>query len=177
MRTLRKVDPEQVWYDFDDCVDFSQYEDKVIIAGNRHFKEYGDSTLVDVVMGNYYDEDSQLVVDDDCVCYEDEIGYDYDKYAELKKLTGKDWTCYEFKGYSQGDWQEVYYVENEVTENELRYMEAFYMGKMSEFVHDEDTYYYVEDDIVWKGKAAICKELGFNEADTEVYDESGELIK
>ena len=38
MIKLKQTSPEDVWYDFEDEVDFSQYEDKMVIAGNRDFK-------------------------------------------------------------------------------------------------------------------------------------------
>ena len=46
MIKLRQVNPEDVLYNFEDEVDFSQYEDKMIIAGNRDFKEFGDDDLI-----------------------------------------------------------------------------------------------------------------------------------
>jgi hypothetical protein len=56
-------------------------------------------------------------------------------------------------------------------------MEAFYMGKMSEF-HDKDMCcYYVPDDVVWHGKKEICDYLGLDPNDTEIYDEKDNLIE
>ena len=57
MIKLRQVNPENVWYRFEDEVDFSQYEDKMVIAGNRNFTEYGDRDLIKIVKGDYYDDD------------------------------------------------------------------------------------------------------------------------
>ena len=175
---LKQVSPENVWYEFEDEVDFSQYEDKMVIAGNRDFQEFGDPDLINIVKGNYYDDDETLIENEDGTCYEDAIGYDYETAEELAKVSGKkNWVEGEFRGYSQGDWQTIWYVEGEVSQDEIEYMEAFYMGKISEF-HDEGMCcYYVPDDVVWKGKEAICDYLGLDKDDTEIYNEKDEIIK
>ena len=48
---------------------------------------------------------------------------------------------------------------------------------VSEFYDEEDCGYYVPDDVVWKGKKAICDYLGFKVDETEIYDYQGELVK
>lgn len=178
MIKLKQVKPEDVWYNFEDEVDFSQYEDKMVITENPKFKEYGDSDLIKVTKNDYYDDDVTLIENEDGSCYEDEIGYDYDIKEELAKLSGKkNWVEGTFSGYSQGDWQTVWYVEGEVSKDELDYIEAFYMGKVSEFRDDDECGYYVPDDIVWKGKKAICDYLGFKVDETEIYDDQDKLIE
>ena len=178
MIKLRQVNPENVWYDFEDEVDFSQYEDKVVIAGNRDFKEFGDDDLIKIIKNDYYDNDETLIENEDGSCYEDEIGYNYDTAEELAKVSGKkNWVEGSFRGYSQSDWQKVWYVKDEVSQDELDYMEAFYMGKVSEFSDEDECYYSVPDDVVWKGKKAICDYLGFKVDETEIYDEQDELIE
>ena len=178
MIKLRQVNPENVWYRFEDEVDFSQYEDKMVIAGNRDFKEYGDSDLIKIVKGDYYDDDETLVENEDGSCYEDDIGYDYETAEELAKVSGKkNWVEGSFRGYSQSDWQKVWYVKDEVSQDELDYMEAFYMGKVSEFSDEDECYYSVPDDVVWKGKKAICDYLGFKVDETEIYDDQDKLIE
>lgn len=175
---LKQVKPENVWYNFEDEVDFSQYEDKMVIAGNRDFQTFGKSDFVEVVKGNYYDEDETLVENPDGTCYEDTIGYDYETAEELEKLSGKKgWVEGTIRGYSQSDWQTIWFVKDEVSMEEISYIENFYMGKISEF-HDEDmTCYYIPDDVVWKGKKEICDYLGLKEEDTEIYDENENLVE
>jgi hypothetical protein len=56
-------------------------------------------------------------------------------------------------------------------------MEDFYMGKVSEFTDEDMIGYSVPDDIVWKGKDAICKYLGLDKNDTEIYDDEGKIIE
>ena len=97
---------------------------------------------------------------------------------ELEKVSGKkNWVEGTFSGYSQSDWQKIWFVKDEVSQDELKYMEAFYMGKISEFRDEDDCCYYVPDDVVWKGKKAICDYLGFKVDETEIYDDQDKLIE
>ena len=160
---LRKVPDEDVYFDsedFDHYVDFDK--ERFIICGNSHFRNIGDEKLISIVEGTYYD---------------DEVGYDYETLEMLKKVTGKDWTETTLRGYSQGDWNTLYYVVDDSTIEELETIENFYMGKVSEFKVDEgDGYEYrefVPDDIVWKGKKSICEYLGLEENDTVIYEDDG----
>lgn len=155
-------------------------EKKILVCGNRDFREYGDETLLKVVKGDYYDDDIDPATDES-------IGYDYEVLEELKKLTGKDWDEYEFKGYSQGDWQKVYYIKDEVSMQRLQLLDAYYMGKYSEYrvfenfegdpqkaEDSEDDYIlYIIHDVEWKGKEAICKDLGFSPDDTIILQDDG----
>lgn len=178
MIKLKQTSPEYVLYNFEDEVDFSQYEDKMVIAGNRDFKEFGDDDLIKITKNDYYDDDETLIENEDGSCYEDEIGYNYDVAEELAKVSGKkNWVEGSFCGYSQSDWQKIWYVKDEVSQDELDYMEAFYMGKVSEFCDEDDCYYSVPDDVVRKGKKAICDYLGFNVDEIEIYDEQDKLIE
>ena len=178
MIKLRQVNPENVWYDFEDEVDFSQYEDKMVIAGNRDFKEFGDDDLIKIIKNDYYDDDETLVENEDGSCYEDEIGYNYETAEELAKVSGKkNWVEGTFRGYSQSDWQTVWYVKDEVSQDELEYIEAFYMGKVDELHDEEGVCYYVPDDITWKGKKAICDYLGLDADETTIYDYQGGIVE
>ena len=77
-------------------------------------------------------------------------------------------------GYNE---ETVWYVKDEVSQDELEYMEAFYMGKVSEFIDEDMCSYYMPDDVVWKGKKAICDYLGFKVDETEIYDDQDKLIE
>ena len=98
---------------------------------------------------------------------------------ELKKITGKVWEETTLRGYSQGDWQTLYYVVDEVTKEEIETIENFYMSKVTEFVIDEsgdgeDVYHdFIPDDVVWGGKKSICDYFGFKVEDTTVYEDDG----
>ena len=157
---LRKVPDENVYYDFEDLMELDKT--KYIICGNDDFQSMGDTKLISIVEGTYYD---------------DEVGYDYETLEQLKKVTGKDWTETTLRGYSQSDWQILYYIVDDSTIEELETIENFYMGKVIEFTVDEgdgDIYHdFVPDDIVWKGKKSICEYLGLEVESTTIYEDDG----
>lgn len=159
---LRKVPDEDMYYNFEDEVEVD--ETKIIICGNHNFRSFGDPTLIKVVNEDYYD---------------DEVGYEYEKFEMLKKLTSKDWEVRTMRGYSQSDWNIIYYVKDETNEYELDEIENFYMGKVSEFTveeeNDPDSVYhvYVPDDIVWEGKDSICRYLDLQPETTTIYEDDG----
>jgi hypothetical protein len=156
---LRKVPDENVYYDFEDYVEVD--EERFIICGNDDFRSIGDKKLISIVEGTYYD---------------DEVGYDYETLEQLKKVTGKDWEETTLRGYSQSDWQTLYYVDEEVDKEEIETIEDFYMGKVSEFEVEEDGDIYhefVPDDVVWKGKKSICDYLDLEVETTTIYEDDG----
>ena len=159
---LRKVPVEDMYYRFEDEVEIDT--EKIIIYGNHNFREFGDSVLLSIVSGDYYDDDT---------------GYEYDIVEKLEKYTGKKWKQTTIKGYSQGDWQDVYYVEDEVSKEYIEEIENFYMNKISEFrvIEDDDPDYYyivyVPDDVVWKGKDAICMYLDLQPETTIILKDDG----
>ena len=159
---LRKIPNEDVYYNFEDEIEVD--ETRFIIYGNDHFRSIGNDKLLSIVNGTYYD---------------DEVGYDYETLEELKKVTGKNWEETTMRGYSQGDWQTLYYIPTEVTPEEIKTIEDFYMGKVSEFAvtedEDEDFIYrvFVPDEIVWGGKQSICEYVGLDAVDVTVYEDDG----
>ena len=156
---LRKVPDEDVYYNFEDYIELDKK--RFIICGNDDFRSLGDKKLVSIVEGTYYD---------------DEVGYDYETLEELKKVTGKVWEETTLRGYSQSDYQTLYYVNEEVDKEEIEMIENFYMGKVSEFEVEEDgdTYHeFVPDDVVWEGKKSICDYLGLNVDSTTIYEDDG----
>ena len=176
---LKQVKPEHVYFDFEDETQIFDDVKKqnIVITGNRQFAEYGDDDLLAVIKNNYYDDDVEAKEDADGTYTEETIGYDYDLYAELKKLTGKEWNQTTIKGYSQGEWQDVYYAKDEIDNLRIKEIEDFYMGKISEF-HDEDMVcYYVPDEVVWNGKKAICDYLGLDPNDTTIFNDEDDEIK
>ena len=158
---LRKVPDEDMYYRFEDEVEIDT--EKIIIYGNHNFREFGDFVLLAIVQGVYYDDDT---------------GYKYNILEQLEKYTGKKWKQTTIKGYSQGDWQDVYYVEDEVSKEYIEEIENFYMGKITEFrvIEDDDQDYYivyVPDDVVWKGKEAICMYLDLQPETTIILKDDG----
>ena len=159
-KTILRRQPEGYCdYEFKD---YLPEEKIVIITGNTHYKSYGDKKLIDIINNDYYD---------------DEAGYDYEPLAYLEKITNKKWECKTISGYSQGDWNELYYVVDEVTEEYIDILEAFYFGMVDEFIVEEDEEFnyhvYIPHDIVWKGKEAICNEVGLKPEDTIVLIDDG----
>lgn len=151
---LKKIPDENVYYNFEDLIEVDK--ERFIICGNDNFRSIGDKKLISIVEGAYY-------------------GYEYETLEELKKVTGKVWEETTLRGYSQGDWQTLYYVVGEVTNDEIKEIENFYMGKVTEFQVDEEDGYrgFVPDDVVWKGKKAICDYLGLKEEETTIYEDDG----
>ena len=156
---LRKVPDEDVYYNFEDFIELDKK--RFIICGNDDFRSFGDKKLISIVEGAYYDK---------------EVGYDYETLEELKKVTSKVWEETTLRGYSQGDYQTLYYVDEEVDKEEIEMIENFYMGKVSEFEVEEDgdTYHeFVPDDVVWEGKKSICDYLGLDVDSTTIYKDDG----
>ena len=48
---LRKVPDEDMYYNFEDEVEIDT--SKVVICGNRNYREVGDETLIDIIEGNF----------------------------------------------------------------------------------------------------------------------------
>lgn len=179
MIKITKLDDNNIYYyNWEDQINLDDlgFSKDIVILGDRKSTVYGDDTLVEVIKGNYYDDGTREVVTEDGFLEDEVIGYDYDKYEELKKLTGKDWQEGELKGYSQGDWCEVYYTDK-IDKATIKELEIWIMGKFSEYRIEEDGddfYSFIPHDVEWKGKKEICDYLGYNEKDCVVYEEDGE---
>jgi hypothetical protein len=154
MTILRKIPDEQTYYDFEDVMDLDT--ERFIIYGNSHLRPMGDEKLLTIVKGEYWDDEDDEVI------------------TQLNKVTGKVWTETTLRGYCQGDWQTLYYVVDEVTPDEIEEIENYYMGKVTEFMVEEEGYReFVPDDVVWSGKKAICDYLGLKEEETTIYEDDG----
>ena len=169
---IKRVPDENVYYDWNDQIDLTEEKNDLVIVGDRHYIMFGESTQVDIVKGDYYDDDIDPETGE-------AIGYDYDIIPELNKVCGGDWDYTEFKGYSQGDWCGVWYNKNKVSEGLLYELEVYIMGKVDEYTvqesDDEDDVYHVliPHDVCWKGKKAICEYLGIKSDDAVVYEDDG----
>lgn len=150
---LTIMTPETEYIDFNElCWENGIYQNNVIISGNTNFRSYGDETLINITHHDYFDN---------------ECAFDYDIITELNKITGKDWQKTTIKGYSQGDWQNVYYTDN-INKDMLYEIECFYFNKVKELVDEDYCSYYVPDDIVWKGKIAVCEYLNLDPNETTI---------
>ena len=148
---LRKKDVDCLDYDFEEEVCFETNKDNVVICGNWRYKSFGDETLLNIISYDYYD---------------DELGYDYNIFEELEKVTGKKWCSSEIRGYCQSDWNTIYYVEEEVSEERIKELEAYYFGKVDccdcyyEKDGEMDYSVYIPHYILWEGEKTIAKFLG-----------------
>jgi len=171
---IKKVPDEDVYYDWNDWVDLSEEKEDIVIIGDRHYIMFGDNDdAVKIIKGDYWDNDI-----DPETGYA--FGYDYNTIDELDKICGGNWDQIEFRGYSQGDWCECYYNTEKVSQDLLKELEIFIMGKVDEFSitededDPEDVYYnLIPHDIVWKGKKAICECMGFDPENTIVLEDDG----
>ena len=164
MKILRRVPDECLFVDrFHEYVDAHEgLDERIAVYGNRRFIGYGDKRILDIIRGDYED---------------DYLGYDYETLEELRKITGKRWNVKTIHGYSQGDWNVLYYAVDEVSEDELNEFECLYMGKYSEYelIEDGDDPYsvVVPHSIEWEGKDKICEYLDLDPGDTRVEIDDG----
>jgi len=148
---LKKVPDEQCHYSFEDEVGIDPNSTELLLTGNRNYQSFGDPALLKVTSHDYCDDD---------------VGYDYSTLEELEKLTGKEWGKTTIRGYSQGDWQNVYYVEGSTNYARIEEISDYYFGKIDEFRiiegEDEVAVACVPHHIRWKGKKATCEYLGLD---------------
>ncbi len=178
MIKITRVDDNDVYYNWEDEINLDDlgFAEDIVILGDRRSVLYGNDTLVDVVKGDYYDDEAREVIDEAGYPEDETIAYDYDTYEELEKLTHKKWEHGTLHGYGQGDYCDVYYSDL-VDQATLDELEIWIMGKVSEYKieDDGDEYYsFIPHDIEWDGKEKICEYLGFDAKDCIVYEEDGE---
>ena len=180
MIKITKVDDSDINYNWEDevCLDDMGFSKDIVILGDRKSVVYGDDLLVDIIRGDYYDDDTREVPTEDGFLEDEVIGYDYDLYEELEKKTGNKFEEGSLQGYGQGDYCTVYYNSAKIDVDFLKELEIWIMGKVSEYKIEEDEddeyYSYIPHDVEWKGKKAICEYFGFDEKDCVVYEEDGE---
>lgn len=77
------------------------FEEYLAITGNRNFRSMGSDTALNIIKGEYHDDELAEEVGN---------GYEYDVIEELNKIMGGDWQKDQLTGYSQGDWQDIRYL-------------------------------------------------------------------
>lgn len=168
MTIIKKVPDEQTYIDFAiDCwcnalsISVSPLEQVAVLCGNTDYDSYGLKTYIDIVKGRYeFDEDED---------------YAYDILEMLEKVSGKKWQHTTIRGYSQREWQDMFYVDGELDDELIERIEDFYFGKVAMF-NINDGYEYCDflpDRIVWKGKQAICDYLGIFPEEAKVLIDKG----
>ena len=127
------------WDGFDIASDRLQdqldyFEDRIAITGNQSFTPMGSPTALDIINGEYYDEDLAKTVGS---------GYDYKVTEELNKIMGGNWKYGQLTGSCQGDWQNIYYDAEVVDDQTIDMIDSFYMNKGTELrVYYDDEYQY-----------------------------------
>lgn len=110
------------------------FEDRIAIAGNSSFTPMGSPTALDIIRGEYYDEDLAKTVGS---CY------DYNIIEELNKIMGGNWKYGQLTGSCQGDWQNIYYDSEVVDDQTIDMIDSFYMNKGTELrIYEDDAYQY-----------------------------------
>lgn len=143
--------------------DFDPYEEEMlqnglVICGNRDKVDMGDPDLIDLIK-QYHDVDLVL--------------------AGLKKATGKNYKKRTIRGYTQGDWNTLFYPEG-TSDKTLDTIEDMYMGNYNVFFTEEKdvepNYVYVldsqlrgQDDV----EDIIARETGLSPDGIEVKQISG----
>lgn len=115
------------------------------IWGNSDFKYFG------------IDETIQNIIDDSC--NNDEI------LENLKKETGQNYKIAVLRGYSQGDWQNLFYIENTMTAETIKEIESFYFGLYREYFDTNESVSYIVCDYEDDTKAALAEQAGLNKDD------------
>lgn len=111
----------QDWYFGDDGLYGADYTDGIIIEGNRWFNSM-------IYSRNHEKEIKEIL----------EYYADSEILSELKKVTGKEYASRDINGYSQSDWNVLYYPVGEFSEKWLNEIEDAYFGKYDIYVNRDD---------------------------------------
>lgn len=88
----------------------------------------------------------------------------------LSVVTGKEWDCYTIRGYSQSEWQRVYYQVNDWSRETISSFESEYFNKGTEWiVHDEETAPKIPEDI--GGYSVYCTSRNYKDIKNEIEEE------
>ena len=100
----------------------------IVIIGNRNFTNLIYSKDEDAIKEAFDDSENKK-----------------EFIEKLKEITGKNYKYYGMAGYSQGDWQDMYYPEGEFSDDSLKEINAAYMGMYSQYADEDGTIYTVYD--------------------------------
>lgn len=116
----------QDWYFDDDSLYGDDYTDGIIIEGNRWFNSM-------IYSRNHEKEIKEIL----------EYYADSEILSELEKVTGKEYASRDINGYSQSDWNVLYYPVGEFSEEQLNEIEDAYFGKYDIYRHRGDAEVWV----------------------------------
>lgn len=100
----------------------------IVIIGNRNFINLIYSKDKDAIKEAFDDSENKK-----------------EFIEKLKEITGKNYKYYGMGGYSQRDWQDMYYPEGEFSDDHLKEINAAYMGMYSQYEDEDGTIYTVYD--------------------------------
>lgn len=112
------------WYFEDDALYGKDAKNGIIITGNKCYKEF---FYVSDEVESEFKEDFNL------------HGMDKKYLIELlTRLTEKKYDVITIRGYSQSDWNYLFYPVDDFTQDYLREIEAYYFGMVSEWYNEAD---------------------------------------
>ena len=146
------------WYFDDDALYGDDYTDGIIIMGNRMYN------------GKIYSRNHEREIEKNLKYYADS-----EVLSELEKATGKEYASRDINGYSQSDWNVLYYPVGEFTEEQLNEIEDAYFGKYDIYRNrdDEDEWVTVFHSDNRPVKEIISEQTGYPESDIVVRKISG----
>lgn len=122
------------WY-FED--EFSNYKNDIIIAGNRDYKGRNEVTEIQWIdEGDDPEECGWYSIEETFSNFTRE-GALFHILNTLKRETGEEWKFQIIQGYSQGEWQYIFYKKT-IKESTIEYIEDLYFCKYKEFEIIED---------------------------------------
>ena len=131
------------------------FGDEFIIKGNRDYADYVSEknekileVLDDCYSENYEKLDDLKGIESrqlnrserkkiiELLDYYDENYVDEESFRceFLEAVTGKEWESGTIRGYSQGEWQNIYYVKDSFSKNTIDTIEAYYFNTGSEWM-------------------------------------------
>ena len=124
------------------------FGDEFIIKGNRDYNGYISSDneeIIEIFTDDWMDyEDrienieqyvNRIFSDDEIEVFEKMFDeFEDDVPTILTAVTGKEWESGTIRGYSQGEWQNIYYVKDRFSKNTIYTIEAYYFNTGSEWM-------------------------------------------
>ena len=104
----------------------------IVVSGNNKFNSFGEDELIDIIIQGDSEEDI---------------------LSKLKEKTGVEYETTEIRGYSQGDWNDIYYPVG-TSDKVLNAIENEYFGKY-DIYDDGEEFVVIYHDDAWEGANRI----------------------
>ena len=147
---VNDYDDIQDWYWDDDGLNGADDGYGLIIIGNNNLKPmfYTGKYNEEPIKNAYYDsENSKEFIE------------------KLKEITNKNYVHKTIQGYTQGDWQDLYYPEGEFSVAQLAEIEDAYFGMYRNFIDTSDntSYYTFENRFAGSVEKQLSEQTGYLE--------------